>query len=87
MGISIKSDPKHAETLVAEDLGYKSNAKIYVNELLSFDTRRLFYKARKFKTYHGFTFAWTINQKVYLREYLDSIAILINSEDDLSKLG
>ena len=75
-----------AGALVAKDSGYSSTAKIYVNELLSFETRQLFFKARKYKTDHGYRFAWTINQKVYVKESLESKAILIKSEADLSRL-
>lgn len=71
----------------AKDLGYRSNSNlIYVNEQLSFETRRLFFLTRKFKIDHGYKYAWTVKQKVYLRKADNSPAIRIKVEDDLSSL-
>lgn len=67
----------------SKELGFKFDNQIYVNELLSFETRQLFYKTRKYKTEKGFKYAWTINQKVYIRVTQDSQAVLIKSEEDL----
>ena len=67
----------------SKELGFKFDNQIYVNELLSFETRQLFYKTRKYKTEKGFKYAWTINQKVYIRVTQDSQAVLIKNEEDL----
>lgn len=83
----LKSAKANRETnLSAKDIGYKSTEKIYLNELLGFECRKLFYLARNFKSKHNFKFAWTTNQNVYLRQKSDTKAILIKSESDLHDL-
>lgn len=72
--------------LTAKDLGYKTADRVFVNELLSYDVRQLFYKVWLFKKEHDYKFAWTRNQNVYVKKSSDSKAVKISSAEDLAKL-
>lgn len=75
---------KPGDDLTAKDLGYRDcKSKIFVNELLSYEIRNLFYKVRKFKEENNYKFAWTINQKIYIRKDQGTEAKRIKSEHDL----
>lgn len=77
-----------SEHLTAKKLGYKSACdQIYVNEYLSFETRQLFHAAREFKKAKNYKFAWTRNQKVFVKKSEDSDAILIKSKHELKDLS
>lgn len=73
--------------IVASDLGFKSNnSRIYVNEMLTPKQAALFHKVRMFKKANGFKYAWSKNQRIFLRKSSDSDVIAIRSTDDLDKL-
>ena len=73
--------------LKTKDIGFtKTDNYIYVNDLLSFHTRKLFFLARTFKKEHDYNFVWTRNQKVYLRKDQEPTALLIKCENDLKVL-
>ncbi|KAF6021451.1 hypothetical protein EB796_020238 [Bugula neritina] len=74
---------KKNKSLTSKELGYKTASKIYINEYLLYPTRQLFHKVREYKKENNFKFAWTINQKVFLRETEGSKAIHIKSLSDL----
>ena len=74
-------------SLTANDLGFRScSNKLYVNEFLLFDTRQLFFNARKFQKTHGYKYCWTINQKVYLCEDDGKPAIRVTGLSTLSDM-
>ncbi|KAF6037326.1 hypothetical protein EB796_004359 [Bugula neritina] len=73
--------------LNATDLGFKDNSKLYINEVLSKPQAALFHETRMFKKEHKYRFAWTSNQRIFLRKDSDSNAIQINSTDDLNDLA
>lgn len=68
------------------DLGFQTNDKIYVNELLSPTQAALFFKARNFRKNHNFKYVWTANQQIYLRKEDSGDAIRITSTSDLDGL-
>ena len=75
-----------SNAIQTKDIGYKTSDRIYVNELLSFATRQLFYQARKFKVRHKLAYVWTVNQKIFIRKTVDSTAVRIVHEEDLNEL-
>lgn len=78
---------KGKHDITAASIGFRNcSFKVYVNELLSFETRNLFYKARKLKEELQYKFVWTVNQRVYLRKDQNSNAILIKNECELVAL-
>lgn len=72
--------------LSVDALGFNGKEKIFVNEVLSPEQSKLFWKTRKFKSDHNFKFVWTFNQKIYLRKTTDSVAVAVNSENDLNSI-
>ena len=73
--------------VIASDIGFRANqTKIYVNEMLTPKQAALFHNVRNFKKANGFKFAWTHNQRIFLRKAPDSDVILIRSIDDLDSL-
>lgn len=83
---NFKSNTKTVK-LTADKLGYRSNTnQIYVNDYLLFGTRQIFYSARIFQKANDFKYAWTNNQKVFLRKSDSTNAVRIESEEDLETL-
>ena len=73
--------------LMAKDIGYsKSNNQIFVNEYLTFSQRSLFHKVRNWKKDNQYKFAWTRDQKIYLRKAENSKIFQIHSDSDLKDL-
>lgn len=60
---------------------------IYVDESLTKLGRKLFYLARQFVKDNNYYSTWTSYGKIYLREKKDSLAIRIDTEQDLRKLS
>lgn len=69
-----------------DTLGFQEEGNIYVNEVLSSEQAKLFWKARSYKKDHNFKYVWTSNQKIFLRKCSDSEAIPINCESDLNSI-
>ena len=74
------------EITTARTLGFDVDQKIYINEVLSEDQGKLFWKTREFKKTNNFRYVWTFNQRIYLRKNTESDAVQISSESDLAKL-
>lgn len=69
-----------------QDLGFKDNSRVYINEVLSKGQYELLFKARNFKKANNFKYIWTKNQKIYLRKAQDSEAVEVTSEKVLANL-
>lgn len=63
-----------------------SHKPIYISEALTHKTQRLYYLARQFRKSHGYSFCWTTNGIVYLKNNENSSHIRINCDADLEKL-
>lgn len=73
--------------VTADKLGFKSiKNRIYVNEMLSPKQATLFHKVRVFRKANGYKFAWTKNQRIFLRKTPDTDVIQIRKLEDLSQL-
>lgn len=77
---------KDSNNIKATELGFKTTSFINVNEFLSYETRQLLYTVRQFKVKHNYQYAWTRNQRVYLRKTSDSTTISIKTPSDLQAL-
>lgn len=72
------------KTVLASDLGFKSNnSKIYLNEMLTPQQAALFHKVRLYKQQHEYKYAWTKNQRIFLRKTSDSEVLHIKSVENL----
>lgn len=60
---------------------------VYVSELLTQKTQRLFFLSRDFAKANGFTYCWTSRGIVYLRKTEATQQIRINDEMDLANLA
>ena len=70
-------------------LGIKSTTgtPIYIAELLTPYTKRLFYAARTYAKLNKYSYCWTSNGRVMLKKDSDSQSILVKSELQLQQLG
>lgn len=59
---------------------------LYVSETLTTKNQKLFYMARQFQKSHGYSFCWTANGIVYLKQNEGSMFIRINDLNDLDRL-
>jgi len=69
-----------------QDIQYSDTNKIFINECLTEQNKKLFHDCLKFKKERKRSSIWTSNGKVYLRRDITSKALRINSKDDLTKL-
>jgi len=69
-----------------KQLGFQTDSKIFINEVLSSKQRDLFWKTRNFKKSNNYKYVWTFAQRIYLRKTPDSEAIQINDVNDLENL-
>ena len=72
--------------LSTDKLGFEGSSKIFINEHLSYDQRRLFYLVRRAKIDQGFKYAWTSKQKIFMRKSDSSPALPITSSADLEAI-
>ena len=72
--------------LTTKDIGFNDERKLYTNEVLSKSQAELFHKVRIFKRENKYRYAWTANQRLFLRKDSDSDAILITSARDLDAI-
>lgn len=61
--------------------------KIFVNEKLTSDQKRLLYNTKLFARQKGYQFAWICHGKVHLKLSIDSQPIIILSEQQLTSLN
>lgn len=59
---------------------------IYLSELLTRKSKRIFFLARDFAKTHEYSFCWTARGQIYLRKKEGAPQIRVVSEEDLSKL-
>ena len=74
------------KSITVRDFGFKSDDRIFVNEVLSEKQSRLLYKARTFKKDNNYKYLWTKNQRIFLRKTSDSDVKEITSEGSLDAL-
>lgn len=75
------------ERLSTTHLQLKTPGKIvYISELLTQKTKRLFYLARDFAKTNGYLFCWTQHGSVYMRKKEGLPPFKINSVEDLKKI-
>ncbi|KAJ8733221.1 hypothetical protein PYW08_001519 [Mythimna loreyi] len=60
---------------------------IYITELLTANTKRLFYLSRNHAKTHQYKYCWTSNGKVMLKKNPDSQTIVVRSEEQLKQLA
>lgn len=72
--------------ITAKDLGFSSTNKIYVNEHMPFDLRKLFHLTRLYAKDNDYKFVWTSNLTIYLRKTNESQPIRITSTETLNSL-
>ena len=61
--------------------------KLFINENLTQERKRLLWLTKQSAKSANYLFIWTMNGKIYVRKNSDSPAIMIQSENDLSKLN
>lgn len=64
-----------------------SAVPIYIDELLTPASKRLFYLTRNFVKQSHYNFCWTSNDKIFLKENKDSAYFQIKSESHLNSLA
>lgn len=69
-----------------KQVGFQTDSKVYINEVLSVKQRELFWKTRGVKNSHNYKYVWTFAQRIFLRKTAESDAIQINNEGDLDAL-
>ena len=77
---------KHLKDLTTRDLGYSEKIKISLAESLTERNRMLFKDCLKVKKDMEFKFIWTLNGKIFMRKYKDSVVHHMNSKEDLHKM-
>ena len=73
-------------TLTLRDIDIEPEGNIYIHDNLPPKTRELFYHTRQFKTKNKWSFAWTRDGQVYVRQTETSEIIPINDKTDLENL-
>lgn len=78
-----------ANKLNSSHLGFLETRQtpIYVTELLSSSTKKLFFVARNFAKENQYKFCWTSNGRVMLKKEADSQPIFVKSELQLKQLS
>lgn len=75
------------KSILAGELGYHSEGRIYVNLSLGRETRQLWAAVRKFKVDHNFKYAWITNAgKIFLRKNENGKAVHVLGMSDLERL-
>lgn len=59
---------------------------IYIDEHLTYKTKKLFYEAREYKKAHQYKYCWTSNGRIYLKKTEGGPAILVKNEAQLELL-
>ena len=77
---------KKLKNYSAKDLGYRSDAKIFINENLIPSTKELLKEVNKARRDAGYKFLWTQNGRICLRKNDKCPPIVINSREDIVKI-
>ncbi|CAH0714106.1 unnamed protein product, partial [Brenthis ino] len=64
----------------------KIKERIYINEFLTPNTRKLYYHARQLQKLHGFKYYWVSRGRVYIRKNDGDPAILVKSLEQIESL-
>ena len=78
------SNRKLARDLDLKSFSVKDTQHIYINENLTHERKRLFWKAKQLAKSEGFRFFWTHNGTVLVRKSEESDILAIKSDNDLS---
>lgn len=76
---------KSRRNLTSENIVYGQPTRIYFNERLTKDNRRLFRESRLRTKEHAFRYCWTRNGGIYVRRNAGTPAIRISSTHDLEQ--
>ncbi|KAI4462337.1 l1 transposable element-related [Holotrichia oblita] len=80
------SAAKKKRGLNARDIGFGSDARIFINEHLSKYYKDLFYKAKAKCTENNFKYIWIKDCKIYARKTDAGRVVHISTEADLNRL-
>lgn len=84
---SMRQRARVKKSINAADLGYQSEAKVFVNLSLGKETRQLWAEVRKFKDDHNFQYAWiTSAGRIFLRRSEGEEAVHVSEASDLDCL-
>lgn len=73
--------------LDCETIGFSGNKNpLFISEVLTQKTKKLFFLARKFRKAFSYKYCWTTNGRVYLRKQEGGTHILVKSEAQLANL-
>ena len=82
-----KRNPKDKITSTHLNIKAAQETPVYITELLTANSRRLFYLARNYAKEHQYNFCWTSNGRVMLKKEPDVQAIWVKSEEQLKQLA
>ncbi|KAL4702346.1 hypothetical protein ACJJTC_002708 [Scirpophaga incertulas] len=68
------------------DIGFDSDSKIFINDHLTLENKKLLNKAKQIARDHGYSYIWVKNCKIFLRKDQTSPIKYVKSELDLKKL-
>ena len=74
--------------LTTTDIGLKSTpaVKIFINEHLTENGRKLFYQAKQYKAKNNIKHLWKKNNRIYMRREDQGKVLQINHKTDFDKL-
>lgn len=81
-----KSRSKLKSCTTDQILGCEVSNRIYINESLTEENRKIFNESLQFRKEKKFAFIWTSNGITYLRKDKDSKAIVVKAKEDIDKL-
>lgn len=81
-----KYSKQNTEKLNTLHIGLKEKRNIFISELLTKQTKQLFYKTREFARTNNYQYCWTTYGRIYIRKSHGSAAIPIRSELQLRDL-
>ncbi|KAL4718481.1 hypothetical protein ACJJTC_014045 [Scirpophaga incertulas] len=74
------------KNLSIADIGFDSDSKIFINDHLTLENKKLLNKAKQIARDHGYSYIWVKNCKIFLRKDQTSPIKYVKSELDLKKL-
>ena len=75
-----------AKHLKETDYPISGMEKLFINENLTQERKRLLWLTKQTAKNLNYTYIWTMNGKIYVRKNEDSSSFIIHNENDLSKL-
>ena len=75
-----------AKHLKETDYPISGMKKLFINENLTQERKRLLWLTKQTAKNLNYTYIWTMNGKIYVRKNEDSSSFIIHNENDLSKL-